>query len=120
MTPPRANGKKWIWAIAIVLFVLAAAAAALLIVGGGGLSARYDEAAALLTGYDSTQTPAAIPAGDGTTEIRMTRDDLYFYARRYGLLTEIREDLAAAGITAAGFRLSDGQLTVYEIGRAHV
>ena len=113
MASSRKKGKKWIWIPVLVLVAALAVGAVLLVVGGRGLSARYDDAEALLRDYDSAQTPAVTPAEDGGVTLRLTREDLYWYARRYGLLEDVRRDLADAGISAAGFRLSDGRLTVF-------
>ena len=113
MSPSPPKGKKWITVLLIVLAVLLAAGAALLVLGSRGLSARYDDAAALLADYDGSQPPSRSVQEDGSVLLRLTREDLYWYARKYGLLDEIRRDLAEAGVTAAGFRLSDGKLTVF-------
>ena len=112
------KGKKWILVLGIALGVLLAAGALLLILGGRGLSARYDDAAALLAEYDSSQSPALTQQPDGSVLVRLTREDLYWYARKYGLLSAVRQDLADAGVTEAGFRLSDGKLTVFVHYRA--
>ena len=112
------KGKKWILVLGIALGVLLAAGAMLLILGGRGLSARYDDAAALLAEYDSSQSPALTQQPDGSVLVRLTREDLYWYARKYGLLSAVRQDLADAGVTEAGFRLSDGKLTVFVHYRA--
>lgn len=109
------KGKKWIIAVLIVVCAIVLAGAALLILGGRGLSARYDDAAALLSEYDGSQTPARSVRDDGSVALRLTREDLYWYARRYGLLDDIRADLSRLGIDSAGFRLSDGKLTVYAL-----
>ena len=105
--------KKWITALLIALAAVTAAGAVLLIVGRRGLSALYDDAAALLSDYGQEHAPSRTVREDGSVLLRLTREDLYWYAGKYGLLEEIRRDLADAGITAAGFRLSDGNLTVF-------
>ena len=113
MTASPSRGKKWIIALLIALGLALTAAAALLVLGSKGLSARYDDAGALLSDYDRAQTPAVTALEDGGAEVRLTREDLYWYARKYGLLGELRRELAEAGITAAGFRISDGKLTIF-------
>ena len=113
MAPSPTKGKKWMIALLAALFVVLAVGAVLMILGGRGLSARYDDAEAMLRDYDSSQTPALSAQEDGSVHLRLTREDLYWYARRYGLLDDLRRQLAEAGVTAAGFRLSDGRLTVY-------
>ena len=113
MSSSPSKGKKWITVLVIVIALLLAAGAVLLVLGSRGLSARYDDAAELLADYDGSQTPSRSVQEDGSVLLRLTREDLYWYARKYGLLEQIRRDLAEAGVTAAGFRLSDGKLTVF-------
>ena len=113
MASSRKKGKKWIWIPLLVLLAALVVGVVLLIVGGRGISARYDDPAALLREYDSAQTPGVTLREDGSALLRLTREDLYWYAQKYGLLDALRQRLADEGITAAGFRLSDGKLTVY-------
>ena len=113
MTSSRSGGKKWIVAVLLVLAAVLAVGAALLIVGGRGLSARYDDISALLISYDIAKAPALTVEGDGVVRIRLTREDIYWYARRYGLLADIRRELKDSGVDSAGFRIADGKLTVF-------
>lgn len=113
MERPRSNTKRWIAALIALSAVLLLAAAALLLIGGAGLSGRYYDAAAILAGRDESAAPAVVSEGDGRIGVRMNRDDVYWYADRYGLLGELAEDMAQRGVSAGGFRISDGKLTVY-------
>ncbi len=113
MERSRKNRKKWIWLAAVPAALIVLAAAALLLVGGAGLSARYDDAEAILAAYDSSPAPSLSAGEDGSVRLRLTREDVYWYARKYGLLDAVRAELDAAGVSAGGFRIAGGQLTGY-------
>ena len=76
MAPSPTKGKKWMIALLAALFVVLAVGAVLMILGGRGLSARYDDAEAMLRDYDSSQTPALSAQEDGSVHLRLTREDL--------------------------------------------
>ena len=114
MDTSRTNRKKWIirtaaLAAAAVLLVLAL----LLLAGRQGLSARFDDPREILADYDQASFPALNLDPDGTASVRLTRDDLYSYALRAGLLDPLRETLAERGCSDAGVRISDGAFSVY-------
>ncbi len=108
-----AKRKNWILVLILLLAGIVLVAAVLTLAGGAGLSARYDVAEEVITGYDPSAGAALTMECDGTLTLRLNRADIYWYAGRYGVLEEVRSRLAAAGTPDVGFRLSDGQLTVY-------
>ena len=114
METSRNNRKKWIirtaaLAAAAVLLVLAL----LLLAGRQGLSARFDDPREILAEYDESAFPALSLEADGTASVRLTRNDLYSYASRAGLLDTLTEALSQRGCSDAGVRISDGVFSVY-------
>ena len=105
--------KKWILWLGAAVLVLALAVTVLLLLGGAGLSARYDAPEKVTAGYDPSAGAALTMEGDGTLTVRLNREDIYWYAGRYGVLSAIQDRLAACGASAMGFRLNDARLTVY-------
>ena len=108
-----ARGKKWILWLALLLTLAALVIAMLLVLGGAGLSARYDVAEQVTAGYDPSSGAVLTMESDGTLTVRLTREDIYWYARRYGVLDAVQEKLSDGGASSMGFRLADSRLTVY-------
>ena len=113
MTERASKRKKWILWLGLILALVLLGVTVLLLLGRSGLSARYDAADQVTAGYDPSAGAALTLADDGTLTVRLTREDIYWYAGRYGVLDLVEERLAAAGADAMGFRLSDSRLTVY-------
>ena len=110
----RRTRKKWIWWVVVPLALLALGAAALYLLGSGGASARYDASESVLADYDASGYGAFTLAPDGTAQLRLDREDLYWAAERYGLLDAIRQGIAErCGKASLGFRLTEGKVIVY-------
>lgn len=118
MENARTKNRKWIILAAAAVLVIALAAAVLLLLGGAGLSARYDDVETILEGCDPALSVSSSVGDDGEILLRFTREDVYWYARKYGLMDRVRWDLTRAGVSAGGFRIADGELTVYARCRA--
>ncbi len=114
MEAPRPNRKKWIFSVAALAGAAALLLLALLLLAGGrGLSARFDDPEELLSSYDPAAFPALTLEPDGAALVRLSKDDLYYYARSAGLLEPLAEELAQRGCTDAGVRFGEGGATVY-------
>ena len=113
MERTAAGQKKWIWWLCAVPVLAVLGITVLLLVGGSGLSARYDDISEVLAGYDPSAGAALTLESDGTLTVRLTREDIYWYATRYGILDAVEEKLSACDAPAMGFRVSDSRLTVY-------
>ena len=113
MDRPGPRRKNWILWLGLTLSLAALVITALLLLGGDGLTARYDVAEEITAGYDPSAGPALTLEDDGTLTVRLTREDIYWYAQRYGVLDAIRQKLADDDASAMGFRLADSRLTVY-------
>lgn len=108
-----ARRKKWILWLGLPAALAVLAAAVLLLAGGAGLSARYDVPAEVTAGYDPSAGAETSLENDGTLTVRLTREDIYWYARRCGIMDAVEERLAGCGASSMGFRLADSRLTVY-------
>lgn len=116
MEHSAAERKIWI-IVAAAIALLFIAAAALLLIGGAGLSGRYYDAGSVLSAYDASAVPAVASEGDGRISVRLNREDIYWYADRYGLLDDFAREMESRGVSAGGFRISDGKLTAYARSR---
>ena len=113
MDQPRSRVKKWIWIPVGLLAALLLLLGILYLVGNGGLSARYDDPRAIVAAYDPGAFDGAELHPDGTVTVRLTRDDLYWFANRYGLQNGVRDTLASNAITGGGLRLSNSRAIIY-------
>lgn len=110
--------KIWIWLAAALILTPLALLAGVYLLGTTGVSTRYDDTQALLASYDPGDFKGGTLLEDGTASVRLTRKDLYWFARRYGLLDQMEKKIAASGISRWGVRLAQGQLISYL--RTHV
>ena len=114
MEKAPASGKKWILWIALIIAAAVFITVALLVLAGGkGLSARFDDPGQILSAYDPETFPALTLEPDGVASVRMARDDLYYFARKAGILDALEDTLAQQGCTGMGLRLADGGAVVY-------
>ena len=110
--------RRWIWWLIVPAAVLILGTLALiLLLGNSGLSARYDNGAAIRAAYDPKSVPAVTILPDGSGELRLDKEDLYWLGDTLGLSNQIRDRLGAdPELTAAGFRISEGKAVIY-LGR---
>ncbi len=110
--------RRWIWWLIVPAAVLILGTLALiLLLGNSGLSARYDNGAAIRAAYDPKGVPAVTVFPDGTGELRLDKEDLYWLGDTLGLSGQIRDRLEAdPRLTDAGFRISEGKVIIY-LGR---
>ena len=118
MEEAKPRKRRWIWWLIVPAAVLLLGALTLLfLLGNGGLSARYDNAGAILAAYPVSSRPAVTILPDGSGEMRLGKEDLYWLGRETGISDQIRDRLREdPSVTEAGFRISDGQLLV-SLGR---
>ena len=115
-TRPKKKRRLW-WLLLPAAVLVLAALAVVFFLGNSGLSARYDNGDAIRAAYDESYFPAVELLPDGTGELRLGKEDLYWLGEKLGISQEIREKLSEdKDVTDAGFRLADGTLTVY-LGR---
>ncbi len=118
MEEVKPRKRRWIWWLIVPAAVLLLGALTLLfLLGNGGLSARYDDSEAILAAGQGKVRPAVTILPDGSGEMRLGKEDLYWLGRESGISDQIRARLDAdSDVTAAGFRISEGRLLV-SLGR---
>ena len=113
---PRKKRRIW-WLLVPAAVLILGALALILLLGNSGLSARYDNGDAIRAAYDAKSIPSVTIFPDGSGELRVDKEDLYWLGDTLGLADQIRQRLGKdPNVTAAGFRISEGRVVIY-LGR---
>ncbi len=103
-TRPKKKRRLW-WLLLPAAVLVLAALAVVFFLGNSGLSARYDNGDAIRAAYDESYFPAVELLPDGTGELRLWKENLYWLGEKLGIAQEIREKLSEdKDVTDAGFR----------------
>lgn len=101
--------------------LLAAVAAAVILryVAVEAPSKRYDEVSEILAEYDPVDFRGVTIAADGSLQVRLEKDDIYWYASEYGILQRFEQRLDALADTSGweirryGFHIEDDQVILH-------
>lgn len=109
------KNRRWIpWVTipvgACVLVVL------ILILAGRSARDRTDDIPSLLEAYEPENFTGLHMGADGSVELRLKKNDIYWFVTEYGLLKNIEEDYGlriSSGQDRFGFRINDGEVRLY-------
>lgn len=110
-------------ALACVIGAILAAitAAVILRYVDGPPSSRFDDVEEILAEYQQEDLRGVSIAADGGLTVRLEKEDLYWYANDYGILSRFQEYISQLPsgwqVKKYGFHIEDGGLTIYVTAR---